>query len=112
MRRAVCGLLVAGLVAAAGTSAPVPKQAAKPEYGEKNTNALVAKHRDKLELKASSEWKDWPIGHLFDGKEETSWYSNQPDSTTTDQKPVVTVTFPEDVKVKRVTILGNRDPQY
>ena len=112
MRRAVCGLLVAGLLAAVGTSAPVPKAIAKPEFGEKNTNALITKHKDKLELKASSEWKDWPIGHLFDGNEETSWYSNNPDNTTTDNKPAVTVTFPEDVTIKRVTILGNRDPQY
>lgn len=112
MRRAVCGLLVAGLAAAVGTSAPVPKQAAKPEYGEKNTNALITKHREKLELKASSEWQGWPTGNLFDGDEKTSWYSNNPDNTTTDNKPTVTVTFPEDVRIKRVTVMGQRDPSY
>jgi F5/8 type C domain len=113
MWRAVCGLLVGGLLAAVGTSAPVPKAAPKPEFGEKNTNALVTKHREKLELKATTDWApNWPVDHLFDGKEETSWYSNQPDSTATESKPAVTVTFPEDVKVKRVTVMGNRDPQY
>lgn len=113
MRRAVCGLLAVGLAVAVGTSAPVPKRSAKPEHGEKNTNALITKHKEKLELKATSEWAgSWPVGHLFDGKDETSWYSNQPDSTLTDQKPVVTVLFPEDVTIKRVTLRGNRDPQY
>lgn len=112
MRRAVCGLVAVAVLAAVGVSAPVPKQAAKPEHGEKNTNALILKHKEKLELKASSEWQGWPTTNLFDGDEKTSWYSNTPDSTATDQKPVVTVTFPEDVKVKRVTVMGNRDPQY
>lgn len=113
MRRAVCGLLIGGLVSAVGTSAPVPKVAPKPEFGEKNTNALVTKHREKLELKATSDWvPDWPVDHLFDGKPETSWYSKGPDSTNGEMKPAVTVTFPEDVKIKRVTLLGQRDPQY
>jgi hypothetical protein len=106
-------VLVAGLVAAVGVSAPVPKAAAKPEHGEKNSNALITKHHDKLELKASSEWQGWPTTNLFDGKEETSWYSNTPDNTTTGtNNPVITVVFPEDVAIKRVTVLGNRDPQY
>jgi hypothetical protein len=113
MRRAVCGLAAAAVVAAAGVAAPVPKQSPRPEHGEKNTNALVLKHKDKLDLKASSDWAPtWPVGHLFDQDEKTSWYSKDPDNTTTDQKPVVTVTFPEDVKLKRVTVMGNRDPQY
>ncbi len=114
MRRAVCGMLAAGLVVAVGLSAPVPKQSAKPEHGEKNTNALVTKHHDKLDLKASSDWApQWPVGHLFDGDEKTSWYSKDPDTTATGKNnPVVTVTFPEDVTIKRVTVMGNRDPQY
>ncbi|MCU0706155.1 MAG: discoidin domain-containing protein [Fimbriiglobus sp.] len=113
MRKLLCGLVAAGLMAAAGTSAPVPKAAPKPTHGEKNTNALVTQHKEKMEAKATSDWApQWPVEHLFDGKDETSWYSKAPDSTLTDQKPAVTVTFPDDVRVKRVTILGNRDPQY
>lgn len=112
MRRIACGLLATGLVAGLA-AAPVPKFEGKPTVGEKNTNALVTKHKAKLDLKATTDWApNWPVSHLFDGNEETSWYSNQPDSTTNEEKPAVTVTFPEDVKVKRVTIKGNRDPQY
>ena len=113
MRRAVCGGLVAvAILTAVGVSAPVPKKPPVPEHGEKNTNALVTKHREKLELKASSEWQGWPTTNLFDGDEKTSWYSNSPDSTLAETKPAVTVVFPEDVSIKRVTLMGQRDPQY
>ena len=64
-------------------------------------------------MKATTDWApSWPVGHLFDGNEQSSWYSNTPDSTMNEEKPAVTVTFPDDVKIKRVTVLGNRDPQY
>jgi hypothetical protein len=112
MQRVTCGLVAAAVLAAVGVSAPVPKASPKPVHGETNTNALVTKHREKLELKASSAWDNWPVGHLFDGKDETSWYSNSPDSTAAETKPIISVAFPEDVKVKRVTVRGNRDPQY
>lgn len=114
MKRIVCGLVAAAVLAAAGVSAPVPKAAPKPEHGKTNTNALVTKHHKKLELKASSDWGgQWPVGHLFDGDEKTSWYSKDPDTTLIGKNnPVVTVVFPEDVSVKRVTVRGNRDPQY
>lgn len=112
MRRVLCGLLAVGL-AAGVTAAPVPKPDPKPEVGEKNTNALVTKHKEKVELAASSDWGgQWAVTNLIDGKDETSWYSKDPDTTAGGQNPVVTLTFPDDVKVKRVTVLGNRDPQY
>ncbi len=112
MRRTACGLVAVAVLAAVGVSAPVPKKAAKPEVGEKNTNALVTKHKDKLELKASSVWEGWPTTNLTDGDEKTSWYSNSPDSTLAETKPAVTVVFPEDVSIKRVTLMGQRDPTY
>jgi hypothetical protein len=114
MRRAVCGLLAAALVAAVGTSAPVPKKANKPEHGEKNTNALVTKHKEKIAMTATSDWGGrWVVANLIDGDEATSWYSKDPDTTATGKNnPVVTLTFPDDVTVKRVTLLGNRDPEY
>lgn len=101
------------LIAVLGVSlaAPVPKEA-RPTVGENNENTLVTAHRDKLKLEASSEWDNWPVGHAFDGKPETSWYSNNGDAPQNGKTPTITVTFPEDVKVKRVTVLGNRDPQY
>lgn len=77
-----------------------------------NGNALVTKHRAKLMATASSQWQSWPVTHLLDGNEKTSWYSNGPDNTSTVNKPWVKLTFPEDVSVTRVTVLGNRDPEY
>lgn len=111
MVRAFVGLVVVATVLGGLAAAPVPKEA-KPKVEDKNTNALVTKHRDNLKLEASSEWANWPVAHAFDGKEETSWYSNNNDAPQSGKTPTITVTFPEDVKVKRVTILGNRDPQY
>ncbi len=86
-----------------------------PRPGEKldpNTNAVITKHKAKLNATASTQWQNWPVTHLLDGKEATSWYSNTPDNTFEKVYPWVMVAFPEDVSVKRVTILGNRDPEY
>ncbi len=94
-------------VEAPGRVAPRPGEKVEP-----NGNALVTKHQTKLKATASTQWQNWPVTHLFDGKELTSWYSNTPDNTFEKVYPWVTVTFPEDVSVKRVTILGNRDPEY
>ena len=78
-----------------------------------NSNALVTKHKANLEVKASSDWGgQWAATNLIDGEETTTWYSNTPDNTVSGSKPVVTLTFPADVSVKRVTILGTRDPSY
>lgn len=99
------------LVAAVVYAAPVPKTT-KPTVGEKNTNDLVTKYKDKLTLNASSQWDSWPVGHAFDGNEQTSWYSSGGDAPQNGKTPTITATFPEDVRVKRVTVLGNRDPQY
>lgn len=87
---------------------PTPKQ----RVASTNSNALVIKHQDTLKLTASSEWSGWPLRHLMDGDENTSWYSKTPDDTTTGRNPTVTLTFADDVKVTRVTILGNRDPAF
>lgn len=112
MRQFLIGFSTVLVVATLALAAPVPKPPPKPVVGETNTNALVTKYGDKLKAEASTEWADWPVGHLLDGKPETSWYSNTPDNTVNGINPVVTLTFPEDVTIKRVTVLGNRDPQY
>lgn len=111
MFRFLVGSLVVALALSVGLAAPVPKDA-KPRVEDKNTNTHVTAYRDKLKIEATSEWAQWPVAHAFDGKEETSWYSNGGDAPQNGKTPTVTVTFPENVKIKRVTILGNRDPQY
>ncbi|MBX3401082.1 MAG: discoidin domain-containing protein [Gemmataceae bacterium] len=111
MDRIAIPLLVSVLIAAHLSAAPVPKSV-KPVVGETNSNALVKAHRDKLTLSASSEWENWPVGHLFDGNDKTSWYSNNGEAPQNGRNPTIKVTFPENVSVKRITVLGNRDPQY
>lgn len=101
-------LIVAGGVGVA-SAAPVPKLRA-PTFGEANTNEVVKKHKDKLAAEASTEWQGYPIAQVYDGKPETVWYSASGDSPTAGKAPTVTLTFPEDVTVKRVTVLGSRDP--
>lgn len=78
----------------------------------RNTNRLIAKYRDKLTLRASSAWSGWPVDNAFDGKPETSWFSMQDNAAARDQRPWVQVAFPEAITVRRVTILGNRDPAW
>ncbi len=111
MVRAALGFLAFAILIGLGSAAPVPK-GTKPSVGETNTNALVKAHREKLKLEASSEWESWPVAHLFDGDEKTSWYSNNGDAPQNGKTPTIKVTFPENVRAKRVTVLGNRDPQY
>ncbi len=111
MFRFAIPLLAFALCLGVGSAAPVPKSS-KPVVGETNTNALVKAHREKLILAASSEWESWPVGHLFDGNEKTSWYSNNGEAPQNGKNPTIKVTFPENVSVKRVTVLGNRDPNY
>lgn len=92
---------------------PTERPTPKPQVACTNSNALVIKHQDTLKLTASSEWNGWPVRHLMDGNEDTSWYSHTPDTTATARNnPTVTLTFAEDVKVTRVTVLGNRDPAF
>src|SRR5688572_24051549 len=101
----VWGLLILGLVAASEAGEPPPVQT-------DNSNALVLKHHKELELAASTEWVGWPMAYAVDGKVETSWFSAQDDSAAKGKRPWIGMTFPEDVAVKRVTVLGNRDPQW
>lgn len=111
MVRVALGFFAFAVLVGLGSAAPVPK-GTKPVVGETNTNTLVKAHREKLKLEATSEWESWPVAHLFDGDEKTSWYSNNGDAPQNGKTPTIKVTFPENVAVKRVTVLGNRDPQY
>ena len=83
-----------------------------PPVQTDNSSALVQKHHKELMLSASSEWVGWPMSYVVDGKIETSWFSAQDDSAAKGKRPWIALSFPEDVAVKRVTVLGNRDPQW
>jgi hypothetical protein len=110
MSRGWFAVAVLSLTLPAVVAAPVPRDAKR--LGKENTNALVKAHRADLRIDASSEWQNWPVGHAFDEQPATSWYSNNGDAPMNNAAPWVRATFPDDVLVRRVTVLGNRDPQY
>jgi hypothetical protein len=83
-----------------------------PPITTNNKNTLLKKHRPQLKLNASSFWPGWPVEHAFDENPQTSWFSARGDGAALGQKPWVEFTFPEDVAIKRVTVLGNRDPAW
>jgi hypothetical protein len=91
-------------------TAPI-KETPKVEKKE-NKNTLIAAYRDKLELSCSTAYGGWPVERLIDGNLGTSWFSASNDSAAKGTKPWVQITFPEDVKVSRVSVMGNREDPY
>jgi len=89
-----------------------PKDGKAPAIKTDNSNALGKEHRKELKLTASSTWNGWPVENAFDGNPESSWFSAANDTAAHGKNPWVEVTFPADVAVQRVTILGNRDPAW
>ncbi len=77
-----------------------------------NQNSLIAEYKEKLQLSASTFWPGWPAGSAFDGDPNTSWFSERGDAAAFKKSPWVQVKFPDDVKVRRVTILGNREVSW
>ena len=111
MLRLICLASVVSLTAAVLLAAPVPKNAL-PALGKTNANTLIKEYKEKLVIDASSEWEGWPVANAFDSDEKTSWYSISGESATNGKEPWVRVRFPVNDTVRRVTILGNRDPQW
>jgi hypothetical protein len=83
-----------------------------PDITTDNKNTLVLKYPGKLLLNASSIWDGWPEALAFDGNPHSSWFTAKGDAVAHGTKPWIQVTFPADVTIKRVTILGNRDPRW
>jgi len=83
-----------------------------PKVVTDNKSALIKQHREKLKFRASSFWPGWPMDKLVDGNLETSWFSDRDDTTTKGKTPWVEIIFPEDVTLRRVTVLGNREPAW
>lgn len=89
-------------------SAPAEDKKEKAE----NRNTLITRHKANLKLSASSMWNGWPVEKLIDGDPATSWFSEQGDTSTQCKIPWVEIEFPEDVTIARVTLLGNREPNW
>jgi hypothetical protein len=83
-----------------------------PPVRTDNKNTLVKEYGKRFIMSASSTWSGWPTSFATDDNIETSWFSAQDDSAAKGRRPWLQAQFPEDVKVKRVTILGNRDPAW
>lgn len=77
-----------------------------------NVNSLIAEYRDKLQFSASTAWPGWPASNAFDGDPKTSWFTARGDAAAHKTSPWVMVAFPDDVTVRRVTILGNREDPW
>ena len=73
-----------------------------------SSNAIINANRNAIVVTASSGWQGWDAKKAFDGDEQTSWFS-QPNQVN---NPWIRVAFPNDVVVRRVTILGNREPNF
>jgi hypothetical protein len=83
-----------------------------PKVVTDNKNTLVKAHCDKLKVTASTCWPGWEPEKVIDGKVETSWFTQRGDAAAKGTKPWIMLTFPTDVTVRRVTILGNREPSW
>src|SRR5262245_18864054 len=114
MNRRLMLLIAASIITGFADAQEKPKvnPKAPPKVKTDNPNGLIKKHRDKLELAASSTYPGWGCEKAIDGNLETSWFSNTDDSVAKGKKPWFEVKFPEDVKVGRVTVLGNREPSW
>ncbi len=100
-------------VTAGPAYAPPPKPVPAVDTSKPNTNAVVKAHQEKTVASASTEYQNWPASKLIDGDEETSWFSDTNDTATVKgNTPWVKLTLPANVTVKRVTILGNREPNF
>ncbi len=88
---------------------PAPPQAVPQNAKQKG---LVAKYAGRLKIRASSAWGNYSVTQLFDGNETSTWFSGTGDTVGSGKSPWVEVTFPEDVTIHAMIILGNRDLQW
>lgn len=77
-----------------------------------NQASLLAEYRDKLKYSASTFWPGWPASHAFDGDPRTSWFTARRDAAANGTSPWIAVEFPDDVPVRRVSILTNRETAW
>jgi hypothetical protein len=92
------------VVAAPPTPRPDDTPVERPSAGD--AKPVVAK------ATASSEYDGWPATNAIDGDERTSWYSATNDSAARGRATYLQVDLVAPSRVSRVTVLGNRDPQY
>lgn len=77
-----------------------------------NSNGLMREYQGKLKFTCSTYWPTWGPEKAFDGNPSKSWFTARKDAAAFGTKPWVAVEFPQDVTVRRVTILANREPPW
>ena len=82
--------------------------AAKPA----NRNSLLAEYGDQVEITASTCWGGWEPENAIDGNPETSWFTDRDDAAAKGTKPWIQLTLPKAETIHRVTVLGNREPDW
>jgi hypothetical protein len=91
----------------AGPDDPVP-----PALKTDNTNALLKEYRGKVKVTASTFFGGWPPEKVLDGDLHTSWFTATGDAAAKGTKPWIELELPQSDVVRRVTILGNREPSW
>lgn len=77
-----------------------------------NSNGLVKEYAGKLKFTCSTFWPTWGPEKAFDGDPLKSWFTDRGDAAALGKEPWIAVEFPDDVPVKRVTLLSNREPPW
>lgn len=83
-----------------------------PPLTYRNSNALVKEYQPRLEVQASTAWPGYEAHLAIDGEVTTSWFSAHGDSAAQGKAPFIELRFPVAVPVRRVTVVGNRDPSW
>ncbi len=103
------GLLA--LTALCGSSAFAAEEV-PPMERMANSNGLLKEYGEKVTVTASSYWPGWEPTKAFDGNSETSWFTSSGDSAAKGATPWIQVELPRGETVRRVTLLGNREPSW
>lgn len=77
-----------------------------------NSNWVLKEYRKHVVITASSTWSGWPCEKLIDDDLETSWFSAGRDSFAQGTEPWIEISLNRGEKVKRITLLGNREPRW
>jgi hypothetical protein len=77
-----------------------------------NSNKILNQYRGQVSVNASSSWGgSWVPNSAIDGVPTTSWFPTSGGQNARDGA-WLEVTLPQAVTVKRLTVLGNRDPVW
>ena len=102
----------APLLAFAGLFGAPSAIADEPKSPTDNSNSLVKEYAGKLKFTCSTFWPTWGPEKAFDGNPLKSWFTDRGDAAALGKEPWIAVEFPDDVPVKRVTLLSNREPPW